>query len=364
MNYILATASLTVAAAAAAEATGVYDTRALAKTGKKTKQGAKASTSKSSKSKSCKSKSKSSKSISKSSKRDFDDVLEEYDQFEGMMTSKMGLPNILDPMVQSFLSQTKGPFASEEEATVACSTRCNEHIKPCCNESEECGEECTTFEVARLYQVNGTDYYQCQLVNNNANQFNTRRISPALPDLSYDGDVSVTRSTYNGKSAPPLLTVVRPQGLSASFPVVAPTEDWVNLVLPAISCIAVNGGDPQACTDCFFGASSVAGDSCAALAAGICGFERNLGDDPTPFFTDEAGGCGIPCFAGEASDFACLASLQTFALGVFGQDMIDVPGLGPSFGCTSQHIADPLTGDPLPDYTCPPNTNQPVPGEN
>jgi len=96
----------------------------------------------------------------------------------------------------------------------------------------------------------------------------------------------------------------------------------------------------------------------SSINAGICGGVNRLGDTIN-FFSDDT--CGQTCFAGKASNFACISTLQTYVLVVQRQAFINDPSLGAAFGYTTSNIFNQTTGEKFPDYTCPPNTNQPVP---
>merc|ERR1712161_43628 len=245
-----------------------------------------------------------------------------------------------------------------EDAVVECSRRC----------AEEDGK-CTMFEVTAMgdgRSINSPMHY-CYLINNNVNEFNSRRIYPTS-ELS-----PVVTYVYNNKSAPPLQVDEMPEGL---FPANPASADFQTYGIPGVSCVGTQGfTNPtfnqalfDECSNCVL-PYTVAYSSCTNLVAGVCGSLSPVsGNDLKSsekfvyvpnFFSDDL--CGQVCFAGEASNYACLSTLQTYVLAIQGQALIDHPLYGDSFGCTMSNIFDPTTGEQLPDYTCPPNTNQPTP---
>jgi len=320
------------------------------KTGKKSKTpkgkkgGSGSKSAKSTKSKSCKLK-KSSKNFK----------IEGYNTYNNMTLKRTGLPSLLNPVVNNsvaFLGDWDsiwGDYVSIclEDAVVECSRRC----------AEEDGK-CTTFEVTAVddgRSINSPMHY-CHLINNNVNEFNSRRIYPTS-ELS-----PVVTYVYNNKLAPPLKVDEMPKGL---YPDNSASADFQTYGIPAVSCVGTQGlTNPnfnqalfKECATCFLSAASPY-NSCISIVAGICG-GVSLKGEKLNFFSDDT--CGQACFAGKASNYACLSTLQTYVLAVEGQALINAPDLGPVFGCTTSNIFDPTTGEKIPDYTCPPNTNQPVP---
>jgi len=310
------------------------------KTGKKSKtpKGKGGSGSKSAKG----TKSKSSK-LKKSSKNP---KIEGYNTYTNMTIRKKGSTSFLEPKVDNILAYNIADSVSIslEEAIVKCTNLCN----------EEDGK-CTTFEVLERYPTD-VPRYRCTLMNNNMNEFNQKTIYPTS-ELSLVG-----RYVYNNKSAPPLKVEVTPEGL---YPPNPDTADFDNLAVPGITCVGTQGlTNPnfnQAlfdnCANCYL-TQAFQLPYCVSVVAGICGGVDDKGR-VLNFFSDDV--CGQACFSGKASNYKCLSKLQTYVLGVQGQAFINDPTLGPAFGCTTSNIFDPTTGEKFPDYTCPPNTNQPVP---
>jgi len=275
----------------------------------------------------------------KKSSKDFNRVIEEYDTYNNMSLKKTGLPSFLNPVVDNLIEQ-EGDYDSIclEDAVVECSRRC----------AEEDGK-CTTFEVAVM---DVTDYpmYYCSMINNNMNEFNQKRIYQYNPtELSLVG-----RYVYNNKLAPPLKVDEMPEGI---FPGNPASADFQNYAVPGVSCVGTQGGMFAECGACSLPLFRQY-NSCFDFIAGICGGVTRLGDKIN-FFSDDT--CGQACFSGKASNYACLSTLQTYVLAVQGQAFTNDPSLGAVFGCTTSNIFDPTTGEKFPDYTCPPNTNQPVP---
>jgi len=310
------------------------------KTGKKSKtpKGKGGSGSKSAKS----TKSKSSK-LKKSSKNP---KVEGYNTYTNMTIRKNGSTSFLEPAVDNILAYNIADSVSIslEEAIVKCTRLCN----------EEDGK-CTTFEVLERYPTD-VPRYRCTLINNNMDEFNQKTIYPTS-ELSL-----VKRYVYNNKLAPPLKVEVTPEGL---YPPDEDAEDFKTLAVPGITCVGTQGLTNPAfnqalfdnCANCFL-SQAFQLPYCVSVVAGICGGVDDKGN-VLNFFSDDV--CGQACFAGKASNYACLSKLQTYVLGVQGQAFINDPTLGPAFGCTTSNIFDPTTGEKFPDYTCPPNTNQPVP---
>jgi len=290
---------------------------------------------KSTKSKSCKLK-KSSKNFK----------IEGYNMYNNMTLKKNGSTSFLEPAVDNILAYSVADSVSIclEDAIVECSRRCN----------EEDGK-CTTFEVLERDPTD-VPQYRCTLINNNENEFNQKGIYPTS-ELSLVG-----RYVYNNKLAPPLKVEVTPEGL---FPPNPASADFNNLAVPGITCVGTQGLTNPAfnqalfdnCANCFLNQAFQV-PFCISIVAGICGGVDKKGR-VLNFFSDDT--CGQACFAGKASNYACLSKLQTYVLAVEGQAFINDPTLGPAFGCTTSNIFDPTTGEKFPDYTCPPNTNQPVP---
>merc|ERR1712166_685243 len=248
-------------------------------------------------------KSKSSK-LKKSSKNP---KIEGYNTYTNMTIRKKGSTSFLEPKVDNILAYNIADSVSIslEEAIVKCTNLCNED-----------DGKCTTFEVLERYPTD-VPRYRCTLMNNNMNEFN--------PD----------------------------------------TADFDNLAVPGITCVGTQGlTNPnfnQAlfdnCANCYL-TQAFQLPYCVSVVAGICGGVDDKGR-VLNFFSDDV--CGQACFSGKASNYKCLSKLQTYVLGVQGQAFINDPTLGPAFGCTTSNIFDPTTGEKFPDYTCPPNTNQPVP---
>lgn len=315
--------------------------RELAKTERKTrktKSGKKTRSSKPSK--------KSKKSKSSKSPRDFANVLEEYDQLDGIRLSFSGLPELLDPTVvmESSIHNFTWNAATEEALTVECSTLCNTEEKE--------GKKCTTFMMVFFPQDSGAPS-GCVLLNSDANKFN-----PAQKVAFVSGPVVGRRVSYHNKLALPLQsgesTVT--EGL---FPTDQASADFMPLAYPAVACVGGMGGEWQDCENCLV--PNLKEKSCRDVSASVCGFGKSGEGDPAKgFFLDET--CGTKCFSGETNDFACLAKLQTFALAIFNQRYAYLPGFGYVFGCATSNIADAITGTALPDYTCPPNPDQAVAG--
>merc|ERR1719491_496779 len=324
--------------------------------------------------------SKSSKSNRKSTvckfekhSKDFEHVLEEYEQFLDKTVFGSGIPDILDPPVDNFVTiYDEEIFACAEDAAVFCARQCDNSLR----EGLEFEEECTTFELF----FEGVNFV-CYLYNNNNNVFNQQRmasgpLSPGKKGIVYNNKVRAPQSIQEG---------TRTEGL---FPpnLASPSPDLVQYGFPAVSCVAAYSGitDPlnnipaalevfQPCQDCLEGLTR-AEMTCIGAVAGACGVP-NLSEDyytifintgeitslekyiNTTFFSDEGGSeagsyCGLPCKAGASSDYVCRSTMQTFYLAVLNQ------GEWPSYGCTTTNIRNPVNGDPFPDYTCPPNTDQ------
>jgi len=284
------------------------------------------------------------------SSKDFNRAIEEYDheKYKDMTLKNPGVTSFLKPVVDNLIA-FEGDYVSIclEDAVVECSRRC----------AEEDGK-CTTFEVTAVddgRSINSPMHY-CHLINNNVNEFNSRRIYPTS-ELSL-----VVTYVYNNKLAPPLKVDEMPKGL---YPDNSASADFQTYGIPAVSCVGTQGlTNPNfnqalfdECATCFLSAASPY-NSCISIVAGICG-GVSLKGEKLNFFSDDT--CGQACFAGKASNYACLSTLQTYVLAVEGQALINAPDLGPVFGCTTSNIFDPTTGEKIPDYTCPPNTNQPVP---
>merc|ERR1712238_433424 len=302
--------------------------------------------------KSSKSKSAKSCKFEKSSK-DFNRVIEEYVTYKDMSMKRTGLTSFLDPVVDNTIELERDYVSiCLEDAVVECSRRC----------AEEDGK-CTMFEVSVNPDVTDDDMYYCYMINNNVNDFNPRRIYPTS-ELSL-----IERHIYNNKSAPLLIVDVMPKGL---FPAKPDSKDFKTYGNPGIGCVGTQGGTNSTvnlalfseCSACFLLQAQQYG-GCQDILAGTCGIVSPYSGNLTNFFSDDT--CGQECFAGKASNYACLSKLQTYVLAIQGQAFSNDPSLGPdpsqvaSFGCTTSNIFDPTTGEKFPDYTCPPYTNQPVP---
>jgi len=285
------------------------------------------------------------------SSKDFNRAIEEYDheKYKDMTLKNPGVTSFLKPVVDNLIA-FEGDYVSIclEDAVVECSRRC----------AEEDGK-CTTFEVTAMNDSRSIDspMHYCYLLNNNVNEFNSRRIY-RTSELA----LAVTY-VYNNKSAPPLKVDEMPEGL---YPANPASADFQTYAVPGVSCVGTQGlTNPtfnqalfDECANCFLSAA-LPYNSCISIVAGICGGVSKFGDKLN-FFSDDT--CGKACFAGKASNYACLSGLQTYVLAIEGQAFINVPSLGgAAFGCTTSNIFDPTTGVKFPDYTCPPNTNQPVP---
>jgi len=315
--------------------------------------------------------------------KDFDHVLEEYDQLLEMTVFNSGIPDILDPPVDNFVSTIGDErYACAEDAAVACARRCDDPLR----EGPEFEEECTTFGLIFVEDVEDDGYVVCNLYNNNNNVFQPQRISPTVASQQCEGQRCEAGTVYNNKvRAPPLLEGTRTEGL---FPpnLMSPSTDFLTFGVPAVVCVAAYSGvtDPlnnipaaveafQSCQDCFEKLAR-AEATCIGAVAGACGVPNLIEDYNTIFiyggeitnlekyknttlFSDDEGGdtagrCGLQCKAGASSDYVCRSTLQTFYLAILNQD---------EFGCTTSNIRNPITGAPFPDYTCPPNTDQRVP---
>jgi len=288
------------------------------------------------------------------SSKDFNRVIEEYVTYKDMSMKRTGLTSFLDPVVDNTI-EFEADYVSIclEDAVVECSRRC----------AEEDGK-CTMFEVSVNPDVTDDDpTYYCYMINNNVNDFNPRRIYPTS-ELSL-----IERHIYNNKSAPLLIVDVMPKGL---FPAKPDSKDFKTYGNPGIGCVGTQGGTNltlnqalfSECSACFLlQAQQYRG--CQDILAGTCGIVSPYSGNLTNFFSDDT--CGQKCFAGKASNYACLSKLQTYVLAIQGQAFSNDPSLGPdpsqvaAFGCTTSNIFDPTTGEKFPDYTCPPYTNQPVP---
>merc|ERR1712238_84569 len=287
--------------------------------------------------------------------KDFNRVIEEYDAYKDIRLKFPGVPSLLDPVVTTDIA-FEADYVSIclEDAVVECSRRCERDGK------------CTLFEVGDLDRYASRKYqYHCYMINNKMNEFNPRRI---YSDLSRTG-----LHVYSNKSAPPLIEDVMPKGL---YPANQTSDDFQTYGIPGVSCVGTQGfTNPtfnqalfDECSNCVL-PYTVAYSGCTNLVTGVCGSLSPVsGNDLKSsekfvyvpnFFSDDL--CGQVCFAGEASNYACLSTLQTYVLAIQGQALIDHPLYGDSFGCTMSNIFDPTTGEQLPDYTCPPNTNQPTP---
>jgi len=298
------------------------------------------------------------------SSNDFNRVIEEYDheEYKDKTLKKNGLTSLLDPVGYKNFIEMEGDFVSIclEDAVVECSRRC----------AEQDGK-CTMFEVTAMNDAKKIDspLHYCYLVNNKVNEFNPRRIY-LTSELSL-----VKTYVYNNKTASSLKVDVMPEGL---FPPNQTSADFKNLGLPSIICVGTLGYNDmkdngnhliddetliyarfQKCSDCVLPLTKKYG-SCIDITAGVCGTVSPYSGNYTNFFSDDT--CGEECFSGEASNYVCLSALQTYLLAIEGQAFANYEDLGgPSFGCTTSNIFDQTTGEKFPDYTCPPNTNQPVP---
>jgi len=287
------------------------------------------------------------------SQNDFNKVIEEYehDDYEDKTLKKTGVTSLLDPVGYKNFIELEGDFVSIclEDAVVECSRRC----------AEQDGK-CSMFEVTEMppNRTITSPMHYCYLVNNKVNDFNPRRIYQTSK-LSH-----VKTYVYNNKLAPPLKVDVMPEGL---FPAneTHPSADFISLGLPSIICVGTQGLRAaynetffDKCKECVLPLTKQHA-SCIDITAGVCGTESPYSGGYINFFSDF--NCGEECFSGYRSNFACLSKLQTYLLAIEGQAFANLEELGgPSFGCTTSNIFDPITGDKFPDYTCPPNTVQPL----
>jgi len=273
-----------------------HNNRQKSKTPKGKKGGSGSKSAKITKSKSCKLK-KSSKNFK----------IEGYNTYNNMTLKKNGSTSFLEPAVDNILAYNIADSVSIclEDAIVECSRRCN----------EEDGK-CTTFEVIERDPTD-VPQYRCTLINNNENEFNQKGIYPTS-ELSL-----IARYVYNNKLAPPLKVEVTPEGL---YPPDPDSEDFKTLAKPVVGCVGTRGlTNPtfnetlfNTCADCFI-SQAFQVPTCVSVVAGICGGVDDRGR-VLNFFSDDT--CGQVCFAGKASNYACLSKLQTYVLAAEGQAFI------------------------------------------
>ena len=98
-----------------------------------------------------------------------------------------------------------------------------------------------------------------------------------------------------------------PEGL---FPANPASADFRTYAVPRVTCVGTQGlTNPtfnqalfDECAACFL-SQALQYNSCISIAAGVCGGVNRLGDTLN-FFSDDT--CGQACFAGKASNFACI----------------------------------------------------------
>lgn len=284
-------------------------------------------------------------------KRDKSDVLNEYDELENVKISTPGLIVLYDnPPVKTLLSRHKSNI-TREIFVVDCSTRCNTH-------EEVEGTPCTTFVMYRTPEDFDEYDVECILYNNDANEYNPLQV------VSHNGGPKIGYfDTYHSKSAQALqdLKVAQNTLIEGLFPDDQSKPDFPKYALPAIQCAGqVHFGKPDGCKNCFLANRA---KTCRGNAAAICGYGKDCTgkSDAKALFMD--GVCGKQCFSGKEANYKCLPEMQKFALAVYNQPYTVIEGLGAGFGCAMSNIKDPENGTVLPNYTCPPHTNQPVPVE-
>lgn len=264
------------------------------------------------------------------------DVLEEYNQTENHAYQISGLHGLLDPPVNHFSDRLLRDI-SDDIACIGIDAAKADLVAECqqvCNSNSDC----TTFTTS--FASDDTES-GCLFLNNNVNEFNRIQIVPTGPSDP------ISRDVYHKKTEAPILFGEFTEGL---FPAIIGAPDFNEHFLPAFSCVASLGGNIETCTNCAIGSIPFT-SSCPSIAAQICGVPGTIGGITiVDIFSDAA--CGTFCHSGATDNYACLPQVQQSALATFNQQSGDVPGIGFAFGCSMSTIANPTTGEALPDYTC------------